>query len=781
MADTDKPENQDGIIPQGSEIIAARDLEETRKIDPAELDRLTTRATTDLNLSRTSRSLTVIFSKTYRTIVQGFSTTKVIDLGDSTVSEDEPINPETSDSEALNEDLDYLEDSIDIMDEIAKGGQGRISRAFDKKFGRTIAVKSIHDDIKDRLEHRKSFITEAKVTAQLDHPAIVPVYGLFEDGDNGLHLSMKLIRGKTLKEYLERTCNHYHQMSRFECQRFEHNMLVKRLDIFLRVCEAISYVHHRQVVHRDLKPENIMIGSFHETYVMDWGIAEYHGEGKQDSPSKLAGTLQYIAPEVINKKPYDTRSDIFLLGLVLFEIVFLKQAYAPAKTREEAVMKARSCKLEPFEHRFKARVSRDLKRIIGKALAPDPDRRYQTTKELENDIRNFEMGEAISAHPDGVIDKFLRKLRHHYKFMLSFTAIMMLLFFTVMSLMLFREYNHRSNNQRRDVVLAEIYSRGIYSCSLFDSRFQNYENLISSIANEASLLLTTRPKDIDLNIFIYSEGLEKGAVPADFIYSPIYRKPNSLAEIVYILPPGTDRSKLQIFMPYIRQLYPLRRGLRTAIYTSLRDILPEDTPQDQYNDIIRNKVKPPLLVAYVGFRNGLHMGFPYELDYGDDYDPRTRGWYHDAIKSPDRAVWGAPYVDIGEVKDIVLTCSKVIFDQNHEVLGVAAGDISLAQLLKMLEENGNSGSFIKNKYLIDGKGRIIADSELDMGSFRTGDDLHFKNFHSTELLATMWQMKNGWVPSVENGVTYLYFFYEIRSLRWLYIERIDFAELLRSH
>ena len=117
--------------------------------------------------------------------------------------------------------------------------------------------------IDDKLA-RDCFLTEAQVTAQLDHPTIVPVYSLNKDQQNGIHLAMKLVKGQTLKEYLDKIILHYEMdgVRKFDLKKGLHH----RLDIFLRICDAISYAHSRNIMHCDLKPANIMIREYNETY-----------------------------------------------------------------------------------------------------------------------------------------------------------------------------------------------------------------------------------------------------------------------------------------------------------------------------------------------------------------------------------------------------------------------------------------------------------------------------------------------------------------------------------
>ena len=158
------------------------------------------------------------------------------------------------------EKLALLEEEYELRKPFAEGGQGELYQGFDRKLHRLVAVKSLHRKLSDDPRQRSLFLTEARVTAQLDHPSIVPIYTLNTDRGNGLNLAMKLIHGETLREYLTQIAAHYrldgiHSFDETKSLRY-------RLEIFLKVCDALEYAHNRNVMHGDLKPANIMIGEY---------------------------------------------------------------------------------------------------------------------------------------------------------------------------------------------------------------------------------------------------------------------------------------------------------------------------------------------------------------------------------------------------------------------------------------------------------------------------------------------------------------------------------------
>ena len=309
-------------------------------------------------------------------------------------------------SSSLESTLDDVSGKYAMLTEFAQGGTATLSIARDRNLRRLVAVKSLKKDAENLPELLKSFVTEAKVTAQLDHPGIIPIYGLSRDEDNGIHLVMKLVDGKTLREYLRNIVMNYRVRG---VDAFDPTVqLRKRLEIFLHVCDTIAYAHHRRVIHRDLKPENIMIGKYREVYVMDWGLATV--VSKDDSlptENQISGTPRYFAPEVLREEPLDLRSDIFTLGLILQEVVTLQYAVNGNDEVEflDHILKG---KLEPIVHRFGRKIDKTLQAIIRKATAYDMKERYQTADDLAEDLRRYMGGFAVSAKPETAWNKFMR-------------------------------------------------------------------------------------------------------------------------------------------------------------------------------------------------------------------------------------------------------------------------------------------------------------------------------------------------------------------------------------
>ena len=319
-----------------------------------------------------------------------------------------------------------------ILEPIDFGAMGEILLAKDNKLGRTVAYKRIHRKVAKHPGFMSRFIMEAQITARLEHPGIIPVYALIADGEE-VGYAMKLINGITLRDLIKETSQQYRDRGKPD----EKHGLQARLEHFLKVCDAMHYAHRKGVIHRDLKPINIMIGSYNEVYVMDWGIAKVVEVDKKKfsdktvalggSKSGLArdfdktrrgqvmGTLQYMSPEQAegSHDNFDHRSDIYALGLILFEIVTLHKAMN-GKTQDQVRMKAIMGKIDPPPKYNKQKDEQEvLLAIVNKATQFNPGDRYATVEEFSYDIRCFMHGESVSALPDRLKHKVMRWISKH--------------------------------------------------------------------------------------------------------------------------------------------------------------------------------------------------------------------------------------------------------------------------------------------------------------------------------------------------------------------------------
>ena len=285
---------------------------------------------------------------------------------------------------------------------------GVLHYVFDQDFARHAVMKVILPELKDDHELVVDFVREARITAQLEHPNIVPVHDLGYFPGQGLYFTMKFVEGQTLAQVLEKV----EAGDREACAHYDFCGLI---DIFRKVCDAVAFAHSRQIIHRDIKPHNIMVGDFGEVLLMDWGLGRNFGAPDQPrahrrklpplpnglgyhsetSSGVLKGSPGYMSPEQARGENarLDQRSDIFLLGATLYHcFTFFPPFMGPRM--EDVVGNACECNyIRPEElHYGRAEIPDEVCRIINRAMAPNPDDRYQHVTELIADIDSLMHG-----------------------------------------------------------------------------------------------------------------------------------------------------------------------------------------------------------------------------------------------------------------------------------------------------------------------------------------------------------------------------------------------------
>jgi eukaryotic-like serine/threonine-protein kinase len=296
-----------------------------------------------------------------------------------------------------------------LGDELGRGGMGRVVRATDDMLGRDVVIKTMLPSASNALR----FEREARITARLQHPAIVPIYDLGKTDDQELFYVMRPIPGRSLEALLASTSDISERL--------------KLLSRFLAAAEAIAFAHHHRVVHRDLKPANIMVGDFGETIVIDWGLAKELDERDAPTPADgpyreaampqltadgaIMGTPMYMAPEQARGDAVDTRTDVYALGAILYELV---TGQRPANGTGVHEMLARLITEDPPA--IPDWVQPDLAWIIGKAMKKAPEERYESAAGIATDLRAFIDGRLVASRDYTTGDRAGRWLRRNWPF-----------------------------------------------------------------------------------------------------------------------------------------------------------------------------------------------------------------------------------------------------------------------------------------------------------------------------------------------------------------------------
>jgi serine/threonine protein kinase len=310
-----------------------------------------------------------------------------------------------------------------ICDEIGRGGAGRVHIGIDRDLNRHVAVKVLTRQSRESITR---FLNEAQIMAKLQHPGIVPIYGIgsLKRGRKKpeLYYAMEMVEGKTLRQVIEERADNHREWT-----------LASLLRIYERICQIVAYAHSRQVVHRDLKPENIMIGEFGKVFVMDWGIAKDLEEGhaelpiRQETPEAMLtqtftrnltdmegggrGTPGYMSPEQVlgMASKVDYRTDVFSLGVILYEILTGRNPF----TKDDPRATYNAIKNETPSRPNLRLEYKPFAGICAKALSKLPGDRFADAGRLADDVTGALELRTVSSHRGSIFHHAFRLGRRH--------------------------------------------------------------------------------------------------------------------------------------------------------------------------------------------------------------------------------------------------------------------------------------------------------------------------------------------------------------------------------
>ncbi|MBA3502919.1 MAG: serine/threonine protein kinase, partial [Deltaproteobacteria bacterium] len=300
-------------------------------------------------------------------------------------------------------------ENFEIGETIASGGMGKIIRAFDRRLGRTVALKEV---LSSNLRAR--FEREAMITARLQHPAIVPIYEAGTWPDGTAFYTMRLVPGETLAEALERRPT-----------------LAARLELLphvIAVTEALAYAHSRGVIHRDLKPQNVLIGEFGETVVIDWGLAKERdsvevvaGFAEASSPlltkaGSVVGTPCFMAPEQARGEEIDERADVFALGALLYNVIVGAPPYWDRSQDSQQLIDDVLARPPTPLAQLAPGAPADLRAIVEHAMARAPAERFSNAGAIADELHRFANGQLLLSREYGMRDLLGRWVRKYKTF-----------------------------------------------------------------------------------------------------------------------------------------------------------------------------------------------------------------------------------------------------------------------------------------------------------------------------------------------------------------------------
>jgi serine/threonine protein kinase len=285
-----------------------------------------------------------------------------------------------------------------ILDRLGEGGMAVVYTARDEKLGRVVAIKLLHQHYADDQNIRQRFELEAQAVSALDHPNIVKVFDYSGTKSQQLWIVTELLKGQNVSAF---------------SRSFDTNQVHSIIGACIgrEMCKALDHAHSKEIVHRDIKPENIMVTEIGQIKLMDFGIAKNLHKNSVTQTGAFMGSPSYMSPEQVRGKGIDHRCDIYSLGVLLYELLTGKLPYSGGSIHDVALNIVEAKLVRP--RKLNPMIPRDINKIICKAMAADPDRRFQSTKVLARELDLF-LSRAGFSESNIELERFFQD-RHHYE------------------------------------------------------------------------------------------------------------------------------------------------------------------------------------------------------------------------------------------------------------------------------------------------------------------------------------------------------------------------------
>ncbi|MDD4278928.1 MAG: serine/threonine protein kinase [Candidatus Sumerlaeales bacterium] len=532
------------------------------------------------------------------------------------------------------DDADFR--SYYIKKNIGHGGLGLVNLYHDNALDRDVAIKEIRKELLEQNDLRQlmRFIQEARITGQLQHPAIVPIYELSIKPNGKPYFVMKYVQGLSMEDALKKT-----QSLESEDARFAARM--KLLEPLISICEAIAYAHEKGVIHRDLKPANIIMGKFGETVILDWGLSKYVGQQEDRSvipnrqeeliktvslnptfikdaelthADELVGTPAYMAPEQVDDSygNVDQRADVYALGVILFRILTGRMPYVAENIPALLDLIAKEDMPIPDPAKYYHKLPPELVVICRKAMSKQKSERFANALEMSEELEAYRDGRTVSIYEytqKEILQRYLKRNRY------ALIAALLICVSILAATYEIKYYASLSSQTQKDALNAEqiaISEREKSKSAIVSAEEtkKKFHEELRNISSKSDNLLKT--------VNTISGETEKYF--ADFAQSCATFNVNS---IDLHDTQGTTTNSLVTYCQRIIRSYPSMMSCtiidehHNSIFTYPQDI-PSSLPSWQEIDVnlAAGNSETPFIIPITNERNYAHYVYPLKSDKG---------------------------------------------------------------------------------------------------------------------------------------------------------------------
>jgi serine/threonine protein kinase len=678
-----------------------------------------------------------------------------------------------------------------LLGTAGKGGMGTVHIAKDTELLRRVALKQLNPEA-DAASTRTRFLREVQITAQLDHPNIVPVYALEVAPGGAPAYTMKFVEGKTFHTLLNEARDF------FENKRMpdETRTLPARVEHFLKVCDAMAYAHDKGVIHRDLKPANLMLGRHNEVYVMDWGLCRAMRQPEEAPPDKsivmstpdisgsasdtqlgdVVGTPKYMSPEQAQgrNQQLDARSDQSALGLILFELVTLDPPYA-GRTAYEVLVNAAAGKRRPVVHAYLGnRIPRELVAIIERATKLSPDERYASVSDLAADLRRYLRGEEVQARPDALWQRAQRWIVRHRQAALTTVLATIAIAAIAIGGLLWRNQQLFKAERLRETRLLALTSTVANISDRVQMRFLQLEGGMENLADSVSQILA-HGRASDQRVYLLHDFLDPASAPPDLQPSTTHAGKISVEWPVWIVPAGADENLAQLQIHKLAALQDFMRDIYGRSVHMIRNINVDFYAGREH---AQNTDNSPVNAIMIALGDGITARYPGWDGLPADYDPRTWPWYKLAA-GKHGPQWGLPYAS-SATNLTELPLSIGLFNDNARFLGVVSAAFLPDRLVRTLLHAPDEPA-IRAMYLLDAEGRILAATGDTIPIEQPAPDASVSQvFPAPDLIARVKAGQTGILETTLQGRPVVIAFDEVAPWNWNVVAIADPALLFKA-